>query len=255
MNKKTLIFGFVFLILFSSFTLAVPPSDTIINNFYTQEGGNINIEYPNILYYSEGEEIFNFHVFDGETGLILNETEVSCSAKVYTAGGDEVYYEEELTTTDGSIDTFHARTNLSEGKYEGLAYCYNSTDGGYVSAQLFVNNNGYDPNIDSNSIWVLIFTIIIFIVVIFKSKSIVNNESIVAPFRLFFGGITTLLLWGLMGIMVEDSIYTGYYALTNTIYTIFTYVSFAFILVAFILSLWSVIPWIVKIIGELMRKW
>src|SRR6056297_1135938 len=180
MNKKIFIFGFVFLFLISSFTIAVPPSDTT-NNFYIQEGGPINIEYQNRLYYTEGEEIFNFHVFDGVTGLILNESEVSCSAKIYTAKRKEIYYEEELTTTDGSINTFHARTNISKGKYEGIAYCYNSTEGGYVSAQIIVNPYGEEPKESSfnmiSAIFIIQFITLIYLLIRYLAILLMNESN------------------------------------------------------------------------------
>lgn len=171
MTKKIIWICIVFLLI--SFVSAQPP--------FQEAGGDValDIRAPTGTFLKQGQDVqLNTHLYNRSNGLLINNTEASCTIHVYNITGHHII--EEALIPSGVFDF---QLNISGGnfsllgEYSFVEQCNTSTIGGFVSRGIEVTKSGFEERRFMIPILIGIITIMLFFGAIGYSAKSLNIKS------------------------------------------------------------------------------
>jgi len=161
MNKQLSLL-LIFMLVLCSFCFAVPPVTTLqSDNGYTIE----TTPYQYVKVNSDFRAYF--HVFNNSDGLKLTNTTVSCGLILSYLNGSIMYENTSISYTGDSFNIVIDKSYFKEGKYYWFTECNSSGYGGFVGAEYYVTNDGFDNTPNANASLSIIYFMLFMILGIF----------------------------------------------------------------------------------------
>ena len=161
--KKALLF-LIFIIVLSSFVIAAPPF--ISGDFV----GGMTIETTAYEFVKQNQMFkAHFHVFNASGHPVFNDT-TSCALHLYNHSGSHIYENENLEFDSNGQEwkADIAAGNFSDtGAYHYIAWCNDSSTGGFLASEYTVTKDGLDNTPNINSGLPMLFFMIFFIIGLF----------------------------------------------------------------------------------------
>jgi len=187
MNKTIFLIISLFLLVTTT-VIAVPPfqiSDASANT--------LTIIYPKIEYLTIGEEFdFHIHVINSSNGLMYEQTTYSCEAHIYNSSGSHILIAN-LTNSGSSVYDQEFTLNASHTRNRGFLHfnlwCNNTAEGGFVSGELEVLKEPFNPERTYYAI-IGLFSILFFVWLLHSIIKYLDPEHIII--KVFFSLMTIL---------------------------------------------------------------
>jgi len=183
---KKLLFGFVLIILLSSFVLSAPPFEP------SETAGKLEIVYPGYNYYKLDSNItLNYHVYNS-SGYPLNGSEVTCELTIINQKGE--FQEQGNLVYNSSTKILYYLFNYSENEccvnYEWAVVCNSTSEYGSARGGFQINRVGEDTEQNSMVLLIIFLMLGLFLVVSFSGFNKCKNKY----YKLIFGNLSTLLI-------------------------------------------------------------
>lgn len=187
MNKKTLIYFFVFILLISF----VSPAQPITTIFTGDVGYELTAPVSPYLQVNEVNYL-SVHVFNKSDGGSVTDKHASCMGYIYNHVGFEIG----KFQADFSGDQFNFSTQKNSitepGEYAYTVHCNSSNIGGYVSGYFIANIDGLEPKDYSYTGLAIALILISFLFIYFAFK--LNEKFFLLQLLLIFFALYILIL-------------------------------------------------------------
>lgn len=206
----------------------------------------INIEYPKFDAFPIDEEIdFRFYAFDS-SAYVLTDATTDCGFTIFNTTGDSLVFNASLSYDTPNFEYFYAYTFDTLGKYQGVIYCNNSQEAGFVSFPFEVTPYGNATSDDLTPLAVLILLPLLFgVILILATKSLGDTHPVlktalflVSYLSFWFGtniGLSIIADYFNTGLLIENLSYV--IMVTNLIFIFIIVYYFIYILILIAQSL------------------
>lgn len=254
MDKKII---FLLIPFFFVFVAAIQPTTTQTNVNYEvglqiQTQGIYNLQ-------QNADHTFSFHVYNISTGMLLDNTTVSCGFHLFNKSGKSQYHLCNLPFSEGGFEVEILGTNFSNlGSYSYYIHCNSSEFGGFTREQFEVTYSGEDLSESSAIFYIVLFMVFIFLFSVtilginklpYSNGADEEGKLIKISYLKYLRSVLWFVAWMLIVAILYVSSNIAFAYLEDTLFANFLFVLFR---ISFVLTLPIIVIWFIWILARIV---